>query len=67
MLQTIVIPGVTVFPRLSWRWESETDILSGSYRTAEQVIASWQKQGLEPLCVEGVDCQRQLFFRPAVG
>ncbi|MEK6688191.1 MAG: hypothetical protein AABZ01_07005 [Gemmatimonadota bacterium] len=36
MLQTVVIPGVTVFPRLSWRWESETDILSGSYRSAEQ-------------------------------
>lgn len=33
-LQTIVVPGATVFPRLSWRWETETDILSGSYRTA---------------------------------
>jgi hypothetical protein len=32
MLQTAVVPGATVFPRIAWRWESETDILSGSYR-----------------------------------
>lgn len=42
MLETVVIPGATVFPRLSWRWESETDILSGSYRTSgpEQLAES---------------------------
>lgn len=34
MLPTKVIPGATVFPRISWRWETETDILSGSYRSA---------------------------------
>jgi hypothetical protein len=32
MIHTTVVPGVSVFPRVSWRWESETDILSGSYR-----------------------------------
>lgn len=25
-----------MFPRVSWRWESETDILSGSYRVPEE-------------------------------
>lgn len=35
MLPTRVIPGATVFPRIRWRWEAETDILSGSYRTAQ--------------------------------
>ena len=34
MLHTTVVPGATVFPRISWRWEAETDILSGSYRAA---------------------------------
>ncbi|HEX9895389.1 MAG TPA: hypothetical protein VGA78_15780 [Gemmatimonadales bacterium] len=33
MLATAIMPGLTVFPQLAWRWESETDILSGSYRT----------------------------------
>jgi hypothetical protein len=33
MLPTITLPGMAV-PRINWRWESETDILSGSYRTA---------------------------------
>lgn len=36
MLQTTVVPGATVFPQITWRWESETDILSGSYRTARR-------------------------------
>lgn len=32
MLQTTVVPGATLFPQVTWRWESETDILSGTYR-----------------------------------
>ncbi len=31
MLTTEVVPGATVFPRIAWRWEAETDILSGTY------------------------------------
>jgi hypothetical protein len=34
MLPTTILSGVTVMPRLMWRWEPETDILSGSNRTA---------------------------------
>ena len=34
MLQTEVHPGVTLFPQIAWRWDSETDILSGTYRHA---------------------------------
>jgi hypothetical protein len=30
----IIVAGVAALPRLTWRWESETDILSGTYRTA---------------------------------
>lgn len=36
MVPVRVIPGATFFPRVSWRWESETDILSGSYRSAQK-------------------------------
>lgn len=32
-LDAVIVPGLTVFPQISWRWESETDILSGSYRS----------------------------------
>jgi hypothetical protein len=32
MLTATIQPGLTVFPQVMWRWESETDILSGSYR-----------------------------------
>jgi len=35
MLPTITVPGIGVLPRITWRWESETDILSGTYRTAK--------------------------------
>jgi hypothetical protein len=33
MLAAAIVPGLTVFPQIAWRWESETDILSGTYRT----------------------------------
>jgi hypothetical protein len=36
VLQTTVVPGATVFPLVTWRWESETDILSGTYRLARR-------------------------------
>jgi hypothetical protein len=36
MLPTVILPGLAVFPRIHWRWESETDILSGSSRTARR-------------------------------
>lgn len=42
MLPATIVPGVTVFPQVAWHWESETDILSGSYHAArrgEQVEA----------------------------
>jgi hypothetical protein len=35
MLPTAILSGVNVPPHLSWRWEPETDILSGSYQLAE--------------------------------
>ena len=31
MLPASIVPGITVFPQILWHWESETDILSGSY------------------------------------
>jgi hypothetical protein len=34
VLAVLIEPGLTVFPRIAWRWEPETDILTGSYRTA---------------------------------
>jgi hypothetical protein len=33
MFNATIQPGLTVFPQVAWRWESETDILSGSYRS----------------------------------
>jgi hypothetical protein len=33
MIPILVRPGAAVAPATIWRWESETDILSGSYRT----------------------------------
>jgi hypothetical protein len=36
MLPIVVVPGISVFPQISWRWESETDILSGTYRSARK-------------------------------
>jgi hypothetical protein len=36
MLRVKVVPGATVFPRITWRWELETDILSGTYRSPER-------------------------------
>jgi len=32
MLPVQIAAGLTVFPQIAWHWESETDILSGSYR-----------------------------------
>jgi hypothetical protein len=34
MLRTTIAPAAAVLPSISWRWEAETDILSGSLRAA---------------------------------
>ena len=36
MLPATIVPGITVFPQIAWHWESETDILSGSYHIARR-------------------------------
>ncbi len=36
MLLVVVVPGISVFPQITWRWESETDILSGTYKSARR-------------------------------
>jgi hypothetical protein len=34
MLRTTIAPAAAELPRITWRWEAETDILSGSSRAA---------------------------------
>lgn len=36
MLPAAIVPGTTVLPQIAWQWESETDILSGSYHVARR-------------------------------
>jgi hypothetical protein len=36
MMPLTVVPGAARFPQITWRWESETDILSGTYRTPKR-------------------------------
>lgn len=73
MLPVSIVAGLTVFPQIAWRWESETDILSGSHRAphrgevAETVELSSEDGAMAVLdVVDGEICGIDIVIWPDV-